>query len=576
MITKFVISNFKKLKIAELDLGRVSVLIGPNNSGKTTALQALALWDVGWRRWCEKRDLSSASKRPGVTINRRDLLAIPIPSAKYLWKDLHTHDSTHTKGKPKTDKIYITLEAEGVESDKPWKCSFDFYYANEESFYCRFKDQENQGKVPDGARRHQVVFLPPMSGLAEREYRKEKGEIGVLIGEGQTAQVLRNLCWQLFTEHSSEIWDNLCKNIHKLFMIRLNEPKYIKERSELTLTYIDESGVELDVSSSGRGCQQVLLLLAFLLANPGTILLLDEPDAHLEILRQRDVYNLISELAEQNDSQLIAASHSEIVLEEAAQRDVVIGFLGKPHRIDARATYQLRKSLQSIRVADYYLAEQKGWVLYLEGATDLRILQSLARKLNHKVSEKIMESVPVIYLGSNKPQDARDHFYGLCEARDNLVGLALFDRLDKNLNQSTALKEIMWKRREIENYVVSPDSLRQFIVADLAIYKDEDDLLIFGERERRLEIFESCLVEIQNALKLTFKPDPWGPDIKVTDDFLDPLFRQFYERLGTPQRIFKRDYHALADVISIDQIDHEVSEVLNLIDEIIERAVPSH
>ncbi|MFX6782415.1 hypothetical protein ABTH49_19905, partial [Acinetobacter baumannii] len=37
---------------------------------KTTALQALALWDIGWRRWAEKRDRSSASERQGVTIYR--------------------------------------------------------------------------------------------------------------------------------------------------------------------------------------------------------------------------------------------------------------------------------------------------------------------------------------------------------------------------------------------------------------------------------------------------------------------------------------------------------------------------
>ena len=69
-------------------------------------------------------------------------------------------------------------------------------YANEESFYCRLKNTAD-GKVPEGARRHPVVFLPPMSGLAEREHRKEGGEICVLIGEGRTAEVLRNLCWQL-------------------------------------------------------------------------------------------------------------------------------------------------------------------------------------------------------------------------------------------------------------------------------------------------------------------------------------------------------------------------------------------
>ncbi|MCM2479484.1 ATP-binding protein [Serpentinimonas maccroryi] len=47
----------------ELELGSAAVFIGPNNSGKTTALQALALWDFGWLRWVEKRGKSSPAER---------------------------------------------------------------------------------------------------------------------------------------------------------------------------------------------------------------------------------------------------------------------------------------------------------------------------------------------------------------------------------------------------------------------------------------------------------------------------------------------------------------------------------
>lgn len=567
MITHFRISNFKRLRSADLELGNVVVFIGPNNSGKTTALQALALWDIGWRRWTEKRDKGSAAERTGVTINRRDLLAVPVPGARLLWNDLHTHEGSRADGKPGTGKVYITLEAEGVEEDKPWRCALEFYYANEESFYCRLKD----GKLPEGARKHAIVFLPPMSGLAEREYRKEQGEISVLIGEGQTAQVLRNLCWQLFSKEDKQAWQSLASHIERLFHIRLNEPQYIKERSELSLTYRERSGVELDLSSSGRGCQQVLLLLSFLLANPGSVLLLDEPDAHLEILRQRDVYNLITEVASANGSQIIAASHSEVVLQEAAERDVVVAFVGTPHRIDTRSRGQVKKALESISMADYYLAEQKGWMLYLEGSTDLVILRRLAERLNHAAGAVLHDSVPVHYLGNNKPQEARDHFHGLREAKSDLVGFALFDRLDRELHTGSQLAERMWSRREIENYLVTPASLRTFFVQDLR----QDDLIEQAERAHRLETLDSALVQLIEALRLTTEHDPWGPDIKVTDEFLDRLFKLYYERLGTPQQIFKRDYHGLADAIPVDEIDPEVVSVLDALLAVARKAAPA-
>lgn len=561
MITKFTISNFKRIKSAELELGSAAVFIGPNNAGKTTALQALALWDVGCKRWSEKREKGAPKERSGVTINRRDLYSIPIPSARLLWRDVHTQDTLKENGKQRTEKVYITLTAEGVHNDKPWSCSLEFYYANEESFYCRLKDSAD-GLIPEAVRKHPVVFLPPMSGLAEREHRKEPGEISVLIGEGQTAQVLRNLCWQLFSQEDQAAWKRLVAKIKDLFHITLQDPEYIQERAELSLAYKEHSGVKLDLSSSGRGCQQVMLLLSYMLANPGAVLLLDEPDAHLEILRQRDVYNLLTELATETGSQIVAASHSEIVLQEAAERDVVTAFVGKPHRIDTRSRRsQVKKALESIRMADYYIAEHKGWMLYLEGSTDLSILRSLAKRLNHEAHTYLHDGVPVIYLGSNKPQEAREHFHGLREAKTDLVGFALFDRLDRDLDGGTQLAERMWKRREIENYLVTSESLRAFILRDVPT----GDLLEAPEKAKRELALDDALKEIINALKLTNKPDPWGSDIKVTDEFLDPLFKRYYERLGTPQQTFKRDYHGLADAIPLGQIAPEISEVLDAI-----------
>lgn len=568
MITRFRIANFKRLESAELEFGNAAVFIGPNNSGKTTALQALALWDIGWKRWAEKRDKSSPTERKGVTINRRDLYAIPVPSAKLLWNDLHTH--AQDRSAEKTTKVFITLEAEGIHEDKPWSCALEFYYANEESFYCRLKNSVD-GLIPDGARKHSVVFLPPMSGLAEREHRKEPGEISVLIGEGQTAQVLRNLCWQLFSKEDKTAWRELVGHIDALFHIRLQEPVYIRERAELSLTYKERNGVELDLSSSGRGCQQVLLLLSFMLANPGALLLLDEPDAHLEILRQRDVYNLLTDIAEANGSQIVAASHSEVVLQEAAERDVVIAFVGKPHRIDTRSRSQVKKALESIRMADYYLAEQKGWMLYLEGSTDLAILRRLAERLDHPVKTVLEGSVPVIYLGGNQPQDARNHFQGLREAKPNLVGIAVFDRLERELHTGSQLAERMWNRREIENYLVTPESLLALVQLGLS----EDDLVEQVERAHRGELMAACISELTQALAVARRPDPWGPDIKVTDDFLDPLFENYYQRLGTPQQIYKRDYHGLADAIPLVQISPEVIAMLDAILEVAARSTPA-
>ena len=49
MLTRIQICNFKKLEDVNFELGKSVVLIGPNNSGKTAALQASALCDHALR-----------------------------------------------------------------------------------------------------------------------------------------------------------------------------------------------------------------------------------------------------------------------------------------------------------------------------------------------------------------------------------------------------------------------------------------------------------------------------------------------------------------------------------------------
>jgi hypothetical protein len=152
-----------------------------------------------------------------------------------------------------------------------------------------------------------------------------------------------------------------------------------------------------------------------------------------------------------------------------------------------------------------------------------------------------------------------------------LVGIAVFDRLDRELHTSSALIEKMWRRREIENYLVTPESLIGFVNLGLP----EDDLLVRAEREHRSEVMQGCIAEMVAALKVARRPDPWGPDIKVTDEFLDPLFENYYQRLGTPQQTYKRDYHALAAALPLGQIAPEVLAMLDAIAEVAHLARPA-
>ena len=556
MLTRLAVRNFKLFEEIELDLGQQVVLIGPNNAGKTTALQALALWDVGLKRWLEKRGAGDIpSKRPGVTVNRRDLIALPVPTAKLLWRDLHTHTARFEDGKQRTEHVRIEIVVDGLD----WTCGFEFDYANEESFYCRPLRQENGERmpVPEAARDVRVAYLPPMSGLAANETRLDQGAVNVRLGEGRTAEVLRNLCYRIIEEKDGGArWQRLDERIEKLFGSHLDKPKYIPERGEISMTYRTHDGLRLDLSACGRGQQQTMLLLAHMAANPGSVLLLDEPDAHLEILRQRQIYQVLSETADETRSQIIAASHSEVMLNEAAGRDVLIAFVGKPHRLDNRGS-QVAKALKDIGFEHYVQAEKTGWVLYLEGATDLAILLALARRLDHP-AVKLLEA-PYVHYVANQPRKAREHFHGLREAKPNLRGIAIYDRLEPAPQADPNLPQLTWRQREMENYLC-----RREVLLDCAQSEGmRHGGALFAPIWR--SHMEECIDAIERALETLGGPSPWGPDIKASDDFLDRLFTRFYEQANSPALIRKTDYHRLAEFLNAEDIDPEIIEKLDAI-----------
>ena len=566
MLTKLTIRNFKRFDCAEVELGNPVVFIGPNNSGKTTALQALSLWSTGLKRWNEKRAGERApEKRPGVALNRRDLIAVPVPDANLLWRDLHVRDvrrvTVNGKEKPETRNIRIDIIVEGVSETEAWTCGLEFDYANEESLYCRplrLSEEKNPDRmsIPVRAAQVNVAYLPPMSGLAENETRLDPGAINVRLGEGRTAEVLRNLCYKISSgEDGSAKWHQVCQTIDALFLVQLDEPKYVPERGEITMTYVDRAGTRLDLASAGRGLQQTLLLLAHLTANPKSVILIDQ------------IYDLMCRFAAAHGSQVIAASHSEVVLNEAAGRDAVIAFVGKPHRIDDRG-HQLLKALKEIGYDHFYQAEQTGWVLYVEGSTDLSILLAFARTLGHR-AEKALERPFVQYVG-NQPRAARRHFYGLREAKADLVGIAIFDRLGEPLQKTPELMEVAWSRREIENYFCKRDVLLRW--AKQYAQTDAGGPLFVPKSVARME---EAIARVESAMQTLGKGSPWSDDTKVTDDFLNPLFSEFFKGIGVPNLFQKTDYYLLAGLVRPEDIDAEVVSVLDKIAEVSDKAESS-
>ena len=135
----------------------------------------------------------------------------------------------------------------------------EFDYANPESVYCRSmrvvgSDSERM-PVPAEVLKTPTAFLGPMSGLAANEPRLDPGAVDVRIGEGRTADVLRNIRYAL-RESNQEKWETVVSRLKTLFGVSLDDPVYLPQRGEITMSY-REHGRTLDLSAAGRGMQHV-------------------------------------------------------------------------------------------------------------------------------------------------------------------------------------------------------------------------------------------------------------------------------------------------------------------------------
>lgn len=114
------LSNFKKFNEINVDLNEkgLTLISGVNNSGKTSLLHALAVWEYAKILLINYRGNESLLEdydvdKKGLGIAPESFSPISIPSLKYLWKDQRTNGSYQLKikvGWKGTDNINLYLE----------------------------------------------------------------------------------------------------------------------------------------------------------------------------------------------------------------------------------------------------------------------------------------------------------------------------------------------------------------------------------------------------------------------------------------------------------------------------------
>ena len=585
------IENFKQFGACQrIELAHPAVLIGPNNCGKTSAIQALALWSQAVRSWYDARKESTAKERPATSLNRLAIVAVPVQRTRFFWHN------THVRKGNKDIPIVITVgvEFKGVVHRLPMR----FRNQGDELVYCTPDESviSNLDLIRYAATLR-LELLYPMSGLDTDEPILQPGRIDVLLGQGRTADVLRNLCLAV-AKSSSTDWLRIVGLMKRLFNVQLGTPEETS-RGGITLSYRQKNVKDaLDISSAGRGMLQMLLVFAYLYSHKGSVLLVDEPDAHLEILRQKQIYVLLRDIASENGAQVVMVTHSEQILDEALDRNLTLLLDGRAD--DLAKKHDIRNSLKHFGAEHYIRARERGYVLYVEGGKDIDMLRELGKLLNHRAASVWDERINTFYVQNNYPlqtADAelerveggfgitpRDHFNGLRGLLPNLQGLAILDNDGQNRKDSSAESLMIhyWRRYEAENYFVTPALLRSYA---LSRYPAED---LFAQQ--KTAAIDSALAEVITDTVFdgsvsdyeTWQHSPadsarlvWEAktERRKLSQIAEAFFRQLAKNLGHSLLLTKGELHRLVALAELSPgAEKEVRAKLDLLVILFEQA----
>ena len=546
MIERVTIRRFKKFQDITVNLPGHVVIAGPNNTGKSTVLQAIAAWDLALNRWKQKNDFQfHKGGYAKVPIARQAFSAVPLRAFDLLWRD-------------RTYSGSIEIE---IRHAAGWAITMEFIADSTEQVYVRPKNDASPSVVRSA--NIQAVYVPPMSGLGTEEPVYQLPKVNHLLGQSKPGEVLRNL---LVLAHHTAAWDVLLESISRLFHYELIPPD--SSGAHIIAEYRSRpGGPTFDIASAGSGFQQVLMLLTFLHTHPGAVLLLDEPDAHLHVILQDAIYGELRSVAAKRGSQLIIATHSEVIIDSVEPRELCM-LLDQPRILESTIEKdRLSRSLGYLTHTDIMLAISAPGVLYVEGYTDINILMEWAKILGHPVYETLTTRLfwkPTVWeprTGASGIK-AKDHYDALRLVRPDLPGLILLDGDDeKNITETAitgqGLQRLRWKRYEIESYLIHPTALDRFVEKEVGA----GALSLESKRDMRTYLEQTFTPAfLQDSLKPNPLVDAYLQQRKARTEVLPPILAA----AGLHAYPYTR-FNEIASVMLPEEIHPEVKEKLDAI-----------
>jgi len=349
MIEKISIQNFKSLKNVDFEPCSVSVIIGPNNSGKTNFFKAISsLSEIFSDKSGFFNNLRhNRFKENNISLNEDisfEVIFKESDSKIYFSLDIQSRE--HKSGEPYFElKIIEVLNGFDLIRDpvdlydyaglkyymKAANYNFDEQYkvikTSPEMIVCYAKNDDEMRftceKISEVASFIEIcqrllpyfnnlkIYKPDIKNIIHNQYNSNN--------PSELKNDASNLIPYLsFLKHHHKNIFNQISNDLSVFNSNISELFFkINKHGKESLYFVDNAGNHIEPEDVSDGLIYFLAILAIIHQHtPPRILLLEEPERNLHPRRIAEPIELIKQIAQDKNIQIIFTTHSPIVLNE--------------------------------------------------------------------------------------------------------------------------------------------------------------------------------------------------------------------------------------------------------------------
>lgn len=309
MLTKCQIKRFKNISDFETDLSAMTVLIGGNNSGKSSVLQSIhfATSVIQSRRLHTKTLYRDGSN--SFTISQEQLLYAPLTDIDALAPNRHLKQA-------RASRIEISLI-----DDKFGQALIGVRRGKNANLAVQAEGKIALDRLSD-ITHPWSIYVPGLSGISRNESYVEFGLLRRAVARGDANLYLRNVLYRLNKDKGK--WGEFVSHLKAVFPDFAIYFPSDPETSAYLEVEVTRHGTALPLDASGTGFLQTCMILSYIALFEPAIVLLDEPDSHLHPTNQRLLSNHLRAIAEQGKTQFIVATHSRHILDELRESAQII------------------------------------------------------------------------------------------------------------------------------------------------------------------------------------------------------------------------------------------------------------